>query len=428
MSHRGFTLDELTKLEGHAKLNVEMDGDRVKKTHLEVYEASRYFESLLLGRDFREAPIITQKICGICSVVHTLTSIKAVEDAIGFAPTEQTIDLRKLLLYASTIHSHTAHLFFFALPDYLGFEDVIELSRKKHEYIHLALNLQKLASDIVRLLGGRALHPVTPTVGGFHSVPDKKTIESVRKNLESIKKLSLQVAKIFSSIELPELEARCRYVSLKSNKEYALYDGIIASNDGLLFRPRDYMKNLLEDVVEYSNAKHAKLRGRSYMTGSLPRVNASWERLSRDARSALRNARLRPPIINPFANNLAQSIEMIHFADASLALLEKHGQGMKQEHFEARPKEGEGVGVCEAPRGLLFHHYKIGGDGRVKFANVITPTSQNAARMEDDIALFLPSLSKKPAAKVKLLLEMLIRAYDPCFSCSAHFLELKVKK
>jgi sulfhydrogenase subunit alpha len=428
MSHRGFTLDELTKLEGHAKLNVEMDGDRVKKTHLEVYEASRYFETLLLGRDFREAPIITQKICGICSVVHTLTSIKAVEDAIGFAPTEQTIDLRKLLLYASTIHSHTAHLFFFALPDYLGFEDVIELSKKKHEYIHLALDLQKLASDIVKLLGGRALHPVTPTVGGFHSVPDKKTIENVRKNLESIKKLSLKVAKIFSGIELPELEARCRHISLKSNKEYALYDGIIASNDGLLFRPRDYMKNLLEDVVEYSNAKHAKLRGRSYMTGSLPRVNASWERLSRDARSVLRNARLRPPIINPFANNIAQAIEMVHFADASLALLEKHGQGMKHEHFEARPKEGEGVGVCEAPRGLLFHHYKIGGDGRVKFANVITPTSQNAARMEDDIALFLPSISKKPAAKVKLLLEMLIRAYDPCFSCSAHFLELKIKK
>ena len=428
MSHQGFTLEELTKLEGHAKLSVEMEGSVVKNTKLEVYEASRYFESLLLGRDYREAPSITQKICGICSVVHTLASIKAVEDALEFIPSEQTVDLRKLLLYASNIHSHTAHLFFFALPDYLGFGDVIELSQKKHDYIHLALDLQQLSSEMVKMIGGRALHPVTPTLGGFHSVPDEKKIAALLKNLEGVKRLSLRTARLFSGLEVPELEARSRHVCMKNKKEYTLYDGMITSNDGIAFRPRDYKKNIIEGVMEYSNSKHAKLRGMSYMTGALPRLNANYTKLSDDAKALLKKSRLKLPSNNPFHNNMAQAIEMVHFADEAKNILEKYRNGMQQEKHAVSLREGEGVGCCEAPRGLLFHHYGIGSGGRIKYANVITPTSQNAARMEDDISVFLPTLHGKPANKVKLLLEMLIRAYDPCFSCSAHFLELNLKK
>ncbi|MFH1236793.1 MAG: Ni/Fe hydrogenase subunit alpha [Candidatus Aenigmatarchaeota archaeon] len=428
MSHQGFTLEELTKLEGHAKLSVEMEGNVVKNTKLEVYEASRYFESLLLGRDYREAPTITQKICGICSVVHTLASIKAVEDAIGFVPSEQTVDLRKLLLYASNIHSHTAHLFFFALPDYLGFGDVIELSKKKHDYIHLALDLQQLSSEMVKIIGGRALHPVTPMIGGFHSVPDEKKIAALLKRLEGVKRLSLRTARLFSGLEVPELEARSRHLYMKSNNEYTLYDGMITSNDGITFRPRDYKKNIIEGVMEYSNSKHAKLRGMSYMTGALPRLNANYAKLSDDAKAMLKKSHLKLPSNNPFHNNFAQAIEMVHFADEAKSMLEKYRNGMQQEKHAVTVREGEGVGCCEAPRGLLFHHYGIGSDGRIKYANVITPTSQNAARMEDDISIFLPTLRGKPANKVKLLLEMLIRAYDPCFSCSAHFLELNLKQ
>jgi len=340
------------------------------------------------------------------------------------------VDLRKLMLYASNIHSHTAHLFFFALPDYLGFDDVIELSRKKHDYMHLALDLQKLSSDIVKIAGGRALHPVTPAIGGFRSVPDKKKIENIVKNLEGIKKLAVKIAGIFSGLELPGFEAKCRHISFRADGEYPLYDGAITDNSGYSFDAGDYKKYLIEDVVRYSNSKHAKFRGESYMTGALPRLNANWKSLSGDAKRLMDNSGFRPPIFNPFANNLAQAIEMVHFADASMELLEKYGKGMKSEKFEAKPraKGSEGTGVCEAPRGLLFHNYGIGSDGKIKYANVITPTAQNAARMEDDIALFLPAITGKPAAKVKLLLEMLIRAYDPCFSCSAHFLELSLKK
>ncbi len=432
MSHKGFTLEELTKLEGHAKLNVDMKGGKVNKVWLEVYEASRYFEAMLLGRDYREAPSITQRICGICSVVHTLTSIKAVEDAFGITPSQQTLDLRKLLLYASTIHSHTAHLFFFALPDYLGFSDVIELSQKKHEHIHLALDLQQLASDIVKLVGGRALHPVTPVIGGFTSVPDKAKIGAIRKNLEAMKKLAKKTAEIFAPLKLPALDIKAPQLCLKKANEYALYDGTITSSDGSFFRGGDYKKHIKETIRPYSNSKHSSFQGGSYMTGALPRLNSNWRYLSDDAGSILAaagKAGMKPPIYNPFANNFAQAVEMVHFTDEALHLTEKYAKGMRGEKFEALPKktDSEGVGVCEAPRGLLLHNYGIGSDGKIRYANVITPTSQNAARMEDDIAAFLPSILKKPGAEVKLLLEMLIRAYDPCFSCSSHFLELKIK-
>ena len=431
MSHEGFTIEELTKLEGHAKLNVEMAGRSVKKVDLEVYEASRYFEAMLLGRDYAEAPTITQRICGICSVGHTRASIRALEDALGTRPSQQTTDLRKIMLYASTIHSHTAHLFFFALPDYLGYQDVIELSRKKHDHIHLALDLQQLSSDIVRLIGGRALHPVTPVIGGFHAVPDKKKIETLVKNFQKAKKLAQKTASLFAGLELPNLEVRSVQMCLKSEDEYALYDGIITTSEEFAFRGRDYKKYILEDVETYSNAKHAKFLGGSYMTGALPRLNENWKFLSKDATALLNKFKLKPPILNPFANNFAQAVEMVHFADEAIRLLKGYENGMRSEKFEPRPKitkDCEGVGVCEAPRGLLFHHYGIGSDGKIKYANVITPTSQNAARMEDDIKVFLPSISERPQGKIKLLLEMLIRAYDPCFSCSSHFLELSMRK
>lgn len=432
MSHRGFTLEELTKIEGHAKLNVEMEGGKVTRTNLEVYEASRYFESLLLGRDFREAPAITQRICGICSVVHTITSIKAVEDALNIRPSKQTIDLRKLLLYASTIHSHTAHLFFFALPDHLGFEDVIELSKKRHDYIHMALDLQKLASDVVRLIGGRALHPVTPIIGGFHSVPDRKKIDEIIGNFGEMKRLSDKTARIFADLKLPDLERKSAQFCLMKAKEYPLYDGIVSNNAGLSFRPQDYGKYLAEKVEQYSTAKHSRFRGKSYMVGALPRLNANFKNLSDDAASLLRESRLKPPITNPFANNLAQAIENVHFADEALEILEGYGKGMRNEKANgksaAKPREGEGVGVCEAPRGLLIHHYKIGKDGKIKYANVITPTSQNAASMERDVALLIPKIAEKPESEIRLLLEMLIRAYDPCFSCSSHFLKLDIRR
>lgn len=428
MSHRSFIIDTLTKVESHAKLDVEMEKGKIKKTKLEVYEAARYFEAMVKGRDYREAHTITQRICGICNVIHTITSLKAIENALGIQPSQQTIDLRKLMLYASQIHSHTAHLFFFVLPDYLGFQDAIELSKKKHDYIHLALDLQKLASDIVRIIGGRPIHPVSPMVGGFHSFPDKDKIENIRRNFEGVRKLSEKVARIFMPLKYPELESNSLHFGLKKGKEYPLYDGVITNSEGFAFGAKDYKKHINEEIRSYSNAKYSTFQGENYMVGALPRLNINHKFLSPRAKSLLKESGFVLPIRNPFINNFAQALEIVHFADESLRILEGYGNGMRKEKFEAKPKEGEGIAACEAPRGTLYHHYKIGKDGKISFANIITPTCQNIGNMENDITLLLPSIMKYPDKKVKFLLEMLIRAYDPCFSCSTHFLELKLKR
>lgn len=428
MSHRHFTIDTLTKVESHAKLDVEMDRGKIKKTELEVYEAARYFEAMLKGRDYTEAHTITQRICGICTVIHTITSLRAIENALGIEPSQQTIDLRKLMLYASQIHSHTAHLFFFALPDYLGFQDAIEMSKKKHDYVHLALDLQKLASDIVRIIGGRPIHPVTPRIGTFHSFPDRNKIEGIRENLEEMRGLSEKVAQIFMFLKYPGLESNSLHFCLKKGKEYPLYNGVITNSEGFSFESGDYKKHINEEIRSYSNAKYSTFQGKSYMVGALPRLNINHENLSARASSLLKESGFVPPISNPFINNFAQALEIVHFADESLRILEGYGNGMRREKFEAKAKESEGIAACEAPRGTLYHHYRIGKDGKIKYANIITPTSQNVGNMEEDIRLFLPSIIKYPDKKVKFFLEMLIRAYDPCFSCSTHFLELKLKR
>ncbi|MEE9323451.1 MAG: Ni/Fe hydrogenase subunit alpha, partial [Candidatus Aenigmarchaeota archaeon] len=409
-------------------LDVEMEKGKIKKTKLEVYEAARYFEAMVKGRDYREVHTITQRICGICTVIHTITSLRAIENALSVKPSQQTIDLRKLLLYASQIHSHTAHLFFFALPDYLGFQDAIEMSKKRHDYIHLALDLQKFASDIVRIIGGRPIHPVSPKTGGFYSFPDKEKIGKIRENLEGMRGLSEKVARIFMSLKYPELESDSLHFGLKNGKEYPLYEGVVTNSGGFSFKAKDYKKHINEEIRSYSNAKYSTFKGENYMVGALPRLNMNHKFLSGRARSLLKESGFVPPISNPFVNNFAQALEIVHFTDESLRILEGYGNGMRKEEFEVKPKESEGIAACEAPRGTLYHHYKIGKGGEIKYANIITPTSQNVCNMERDIGLFLPSIIKYPEKKVKLFLEMLIRAYDPCFSCSTHFLDFRLKR
>ena len=422
MSHKVFSIDALTKVEGHAKLKVEMDGKTVKKTNLEVYEASRYFEAMVRGRDYREAHTITQRICGICSVIHTITSIRAIENALGIKPSQQTTDLRRVLLYSSHIHSHTAHLFMFALPDYLGFSDVIEMSRKRHELMHLALDIQELASRVVRIIGGRPLHPVTPDIGGFHSVPDKQTIGTLRKKLKEAKNLATRAAELFIGLKLPDFERKSYHLSIQRDGVYPLCGKAITTPEGESFRPEDYRKNIKEEIRPYSNAKFAYYKGENYMVGALPRLNVNYKYLFEDGKSLLEESGFSPPIYNPFFNNAAQAIEMVQFADEALRILDDYGNGMKKEAYKHRPKEGEGIAACEAPRGILFHHYHIGKGGKIKKANVITPTSQNVGSMENDIKAFMPFVIKRSDPKIKRFLEMLIRAYDPCFACATHSL------
>jgi len=429
MSQRTIALDELTKVEGHAKLRVEMDGRTVRKAELEVFEPSRYFESMVLGKSFDIVPSVSQRICGICSVVHTVTSIKAIEDAMDITPSRQTEDLRRLMLYASTIHSHTAHLFFFAAPDYLGFQDVMEMARKRKDMVRLAIELQRISSGIVKTIGGRSLHPVNPRVGFFNSVPSAEKIQDMVKDFRQLKSLSAKAVNIFSSFRYPKLENRTDYLSLSQNGGYELYDGGITAFEKLKFSPSDYMKYIEEEVVYRSTAKYARFGGKPYMVGAISRMNNNDKNLSPSAKELLKKSKIKIPCFSPFMNNMAQSIEMVHFSDMAIGTLEKYESGgMKAERPKIKPKSGEGVAACEAPRGTLYHHYKFDKDGKATFANIITPTCQNIRNMESDMQVLVPSIITDSDGKIKRTLEMLIRAYDPCFSCSTHFLDLQLRR
>ena len=429
MSRKSYTLDCLTKVEGHAKLNVVMDGKSVKKAEIEVYEPSRYFEHMAVGKSYDILPSVSQRICGICSVVHTVTSVKAVENAIGVVPSQQTEDLRRLLLHASTIHSHTAHLFFFAAPDYLGVSDAIEMARKRRAQMELAIKLQEVSSGIVKEIGGRSLHPVTARVGHFTSAPGRSDVERLIGRFEELERLSEEAARLFMSFRYPDFENRTAHVSLRSGGEYPFYDGEVAPFGGEPFPAEGYASRIAEETIFRSTAKYARIDGRPYMTGALARMNNNHERLSRKAKLLLGQSGMRMPCFNTFRNNVAQAIEMVHCAEAAAEILRGYsGSGMRMEKPEIKPMEGEGVAACEAPRGTLYHHYRFGRDGRCTFANIMTPTCQNVLNMESDMGVLLPKVIGGNDGKVKRSLEMLIRAYDPCFSCSTHFLELELKR
>lgn len=427
--HKSYVLDCLTKVEGHAKLSVEMDGKNVKKAEIAVFEPSRYFEHMVLGKRFDEVPSISQRICGICSVVHTVTSIKAVENAIGVKASQQTHDLRRLLLHASNIHSHTAHLFFFAAPDYLGVDDVMGIAKKHKDVMKLAIDIQRLSAGIVKQIGGRSLHPVNCRVGYFNSVPSKNNIESMIKDFKELKEMSEKTAKLFMSFKYPEFENKTQYLAVDEKGVYDLYEGDIGVLGGRHFRVRDYHKHLQEETIYRSTAKYSKYDGKPYMTGALARMNIRGDKLSPSAKALLRKHKVRFPNFSTFTNNIAQAVEMVHFCDRGIETLEKYAvKGMKEEKPEMKPKAGEGIAACEAPRGTLYHHYKFNSAGKCTYANIITPTCQNVRNMEFDMQKWMPEIIKNPDAKIKHSLEMLIRAYDPCFSCSTHFLDFRLKR
>jgi sulfhydrogenase subunit alpha len=429
MTRKSYVLDCLTKVEGHAKLKVEMDGRSVKKAEMAVYEPSRYFEHMVLGKRYDEVPSISQRICGICSVVHTVTSVNAVEKATGIRPSEQSEDIRRLLLHASNIHSHTAHLFFFAAPDYMGVHDVIEIARKHREKMKLAIELQRISSGIVKRIGGRPLHPVNCRVGRFNSVPGRQDIQQMMAEFRALKALCIKAAELFLSFSYPEFDNRTQHIALEEEGCYDLYEGGISVLGGRGFRAKDYAKNIEEETVYRSTAKYSRHLGKPYMVGALPRLNINHRNLSPSAKSLLKKYKVRLPSFSPFANNIAQAVEMVHFCDRAEEVLEKYsGKGMRKESPELRPRAGEGIAACEAPRGTLYHHYRFDKNGKCAFANIITPTCQNVRNMEYDLQNFLPSIISGSDEGVKHMLQMLIRAYDPCFSCSTHFLELDLRR
>jgi len=427
MSGTVVKVDYVARVEGEASLYVEIKDREVKKLELNVFEPPRFFEGFLIGRKLVEAPQLVARICGICPVSHMLTSIRAAENILGITPSEQTRKLRKLLALSQIIASHNIHVYMLALPDYLGYESVIAMLPSHSEDVKRALRIKKAANELTRIIGGRPLHPMTPLINGFTRLPRKQELEKVGKELEGVKEDALETVRMLSRIKTPTLKRKPEYVALRKPDEYAVNEGNIVSSEGLNIQEQDYAKYFEEKQVPHSYAKHSNVKKRgSFMVGALARLNLNYDWLSKDAKAVAKEAGLSFPVYNSFAINMAQAVEIVHCIDECVNLIGEIDLREEDKSFEI--KAGEACALTEAPRGLLQHNYKINKEGVIVKADIVTPTAHNVLNMENDLRQLIPEVLNRSQDEITLLCEELIRSYDPCFSCSVHFLKLNIRK
>lgn len=419
---RTIKLNHLAKVEGHANLYLKIDNGKVTRCHLEANEGARFFEALVKGRKYSEVQEIVSRICGICSCAHTIASVQALENAFNIEISKQTKVLRELLMIGERIRSHSTHLYFLSLPDYLGYDSMLAMAKNYPKEINRALLLVQLGNHIIETIGGREIHPLSIAVGGVTRLPSKKDLELLNHKLISAKKDVQVTAELFLKLKYPDFENPSQYFSLKNDTDYAMIDGYLHSKS-ITFKKEDYKKYIKESIEKYATSKFALEDEKIFMTGAMSRLNNNHKFLSGDAKKILKRFDKKLPLKNPFYNNVAQAIELIHYVDRAIMLLSK--LKLKKEMIpEFTVKENIGISAIEAPRGVLFHEYSIDKDGIVTYANILTPTVQNLRNIEECIKLYLPTVLNKPKDKIILEVEKVIRAYDPCFSCSTHFLRV----
>jgi sulfhydrogenase subunit alpha len=414
-------LRHLTRVEGHGNIVVEVDNGVLKQCDLEIIEAPRYFEAMLKGRSYTQASLLASRICGICAVAHATTSLRAVEKALGVELTPQTESLRLLNYLGEILDSHILHIYMLVAPDFFEVGSVFPLIKSSPEVVTRALRMKKLAGDICATICGRHTHPIAMTVGGFTQYPSMGELLSLRERLEATRQDIEATVDLFQGLTLPAFDRDTEYLALQKEEEYCFIDGAIASTDGGQWPVEAYREVTNEFLVDHSTAKHARYKHGAYMVGALARfnINSSW--LHPQAKAAASALDLQPKCTNPFKNTVAQVVETVHCFETAIQILDELVEIGVQWEWPAAPtlSFGQGVGACEAPRGTLYHHYVIDAGG-ITEANCIIPTAQNLANIEADMRAFVTRMLSSPQEKIEHGLEMLVRAYDPCISCSAH--------
>lgn len=429
-------VEYLTRVEGHGNIVVNVKEGRLEECRLEIVESPRFFEGMLRGRSIFEAQHITSRICGICACGHSLASIQAAEDAIGFKPSEQTIKLRRLLLHQENLDSHILHIYLLAVPDLLGVKSFVPLIDTHNKVVRRALRMKKLCNDVCDVLVGRHTHPICAIVGGFTKLPKEKDLDKMIDILTGMRADMEATVDLVKTLKFPKFERETEFVGLVNDTDqYPMLEGLVGSSDGLKMDKHDYKKITNEFVLPHSSAKHAKASRESYMVGALARFNLNHNKLHPKAKKVAQSLRLKPVCCNPFLNTAAQVVECVHSLEESIEILEYFKEksinyneaivvGLN-ERGTIPVKAGNGVGAVEVPRGILFHNYEIDDKGKIINADCIIPTAQNLGNIEQDMKKMVPQILNKPDNKITLLMEMLVRAYDPCISCSAHFLNVK---
>ncbi len=428
MTGRTIRVDTLARVEGEGSLYIKMSGDRVSDVRLKIYEPPRFFEAFLRGRHYSEAPDITSRICGICPIAYQMSAIHAIERALDIHVEPAIRLLRRLFYCGEWVESHALHVFMLHAPDFLGYPDVIAMAADHRELVEKALRLKKIGNGIVSLIGGREIHPISATVGGFYKVPSKCDLEKLTADLEWALQASLEAVEWTSKLDFPKFEQDYEFVALRHPDEYPLNEGRLVSNRGLNIDVAEYEDHFTELHVKHSNALHSIVRGRgSYLVGPLARFNLNFDRLPPAAQESAKGVQLTPPVLNPFRGIVVRAVELVFACAEALRILREY-ELPSAPICDIPTRAGIGQAITEAPRGILYHRYAFDDRGLILSAKIVPPTSQNQKRIEDDLREYASHLVGWPQQEATWKCEQAIRNYDPCISCATHFLTLTPNK
>ena len=425
---RTIKVDYLARVEGEGALYVKYDDNGVQDVKLKIFEPPRFFEAFLRGRDYMEAPDITARICGICPVAYQMSSVHAMEYALGLKPPPEIRTLRRLLYCGEWIESHVLHVYMLHAPDFLGYPSAVAMAKDHGWIVERGLQLKKTGNAIVTLLGGREVHPINVRVGGFYKTPSRNDLEALREQLKQGRDQAVDSLRWTATLPIPEFERDYEFVSLSHPDEYPMNEGRVISNRGLDIDVQEYDDYFEEQHIEYTHALHSIIRGRgAYLAGPMARYNLNMAKLSPLTREVVADIGFDAVCRNPFQSIIVRSIEVLYAFDEALRLLDEY-EPPTQPYVETTPADATGCAVTEAPRGLLYHRYHIDAQGAILDARIVPPTSQNQKSIEEDLQQMIPAYLDLPEEKLRLQCEQSIRNYDPCISCATHFLKLHLEK
>jgi coenzyme F420-reducing hydrogenase alpha subunit len=428
MSVRTIKVDYLARVEGEGALAVTIKDGAVTDVTLDIFEPPRFFEALLRGRRFDEAPDITSRICGICPVAYQMSAAHAMEDACGVTVDGPLRALRRLIYCGEWIESHTLHVYMLHAPDFLGYASGIEMAKDHPAIVERGLQLKKLGNDIIALLGGRSVHPINVRLGGFFKVPTKAALVPLAERLRWARDAALETVHWAATLPIPDFERDYEFVALSHPDEYPFNEGRLMSNRGLDIAPREYDDHFVETQVPHSNALHSTIRGRgAYLVGPLARYGLNFDRLSPLAQDAARRAGLGLVCRNPFQSIVVRSVEILYACDEALRIIGSY-EPPEMAFVDVSPRAGVGYAITEAPRGILYHRYRIDEQGTILDAKIVPPTSQNQKMIEEDLRSVVEANLRMSKARLTWRCEQAVRNYDPCISCATHFLNLTLNR
>jgi len=428
MIRKTIKVDYLARVEGEGALHISIKDSRVEDVRLEIFEPPRFFEALLRGRAFTETPDIVARICGICPVAYQMSAVHAFEQILGLSVSGALRDLRRLLYCGEWIESHVLHIYMLHAPDFLGYPGVIEMAKDHPGIVERGLQLKKAGNAIVRVLGGREIHPINVKVGGFYKAPSRRELDALGETLKRAREAAVDTVRWVAGFDFPDFERDYEFVALRHGEEYPMNEGRIVSSAGLDIGVADYEAHFEEHQVPHSTALHSAIRGRGpYLVGPLARFNLNAALLAPIARDLAGEAGLGVSCRNPFQSIIVRAVEVLHAVDEALDLIATYERPASPS-LSLTPRAGTGFGCTEAPRGLLFHRYQLDDEGTILDARIVPPTSQNQAIIEEDLRDFVSHHMDLPDDELQWQCEQTIRNYDPCISCATHFLKFTVER